>query len=87
MVGPNLCFLLFFVISIALEQKKADFRRPEAHLRGFRRVLEASRAGFDGLLGFPSFFLLVLDAKMLKISRFLTPSWGPSWSPKITCLV
>ena len=24
-----------------------------------------------------------LDAKMIKMIRFLTPSWGPSWSPKI----
>ena len=28
-----------------------------------------------------------LAAKMTKIDRFLTSSWGPSWSPKIIFLV
>ena len=49
-------FWYFFVFSIASGKKNADFRCPEGHFRGFRRLLEASRAGFGGLLGFPSGF-------------------------------
>ena len=69
MVGPNLCFLLFFVFSIALGQKNADFRRPEAHLRGFggswRRPGQAL-GDFWGAHG----VCLVHDAKMTKMIGF-----------------
>ena len=79
-------FCYFFVFSIALGQKNADFRRPEAHLRGFGGSWRRPGQALTGFWGSHRVFW-ALDAKMFKLGRFLTPSWGRSWRLKIIFFV